>query len=40
MKKSAIMVMLFGAAFAATSATITVDNVQQRWPWNNKVDIT
>ena len=32
--------MLFGAAFAATSATITVDNVQQRWPWNNKVDIT
>lgn len=32
-----------GCAFAALSAqavTITVDKVQQRWPWNNKVDIT
>jgi formylglycine-generating enzyme required for sulfatase activity len=27
-----------GAASAAT--TITVDSVVQRWPWNNKVDIT
>lgn len=26
------------SAFAAT--TITVDSVVQRWPWNNKVDIT
>ena len=40
MKKSSIMVMLFGASFAAAAATITVDNVQQRWPWNNKVDVT
>ena len=31
------------AAFAATvasAASITVDRVAQRWPWNNKVDIT
>ena len=27
--------------FAAMSATtITIDSVRQRWPWNNKVDIT
>ena len=28
------------AAFSAQAVTITVDKVQQRWPWNNKVDIT
>lgn len=28
------------ATFAAQAVTITVDKVQQRWPWNNKVDIT
>ena len=35
------------AVFVAASATcasattsITIDNVRQRWPWNNKVDIT
>ena len=27
-------------AFVATAASITVDSVAQRWPWNNKVDIT
>ena len=27
-----------GSALAAT--TITIDSVVQRWPWNNKVDIT
>ena len=27
-----------GSALAAT--TITIDSVAQRWPWNNKVDIT
>ena len=25
---------------SAQAVTINVDNVQQRWPWNNKVDIT
>lgn len=36
-------VMAAIAAFAATvasAASITVDRVAQRWPWNNKVDIT
>ena len=28
------------ATTAATAATVTIDHVQQRWPWNNKVDIT
>lgn len=28
------------AAFSAQAVTITVDKVQQRWPWNNKVDVT
>ena len=39
--KHGIMVAI--AAFAATvasAASITVDRVAQRWPWNNKVDIT
>ena len=25
---------------SANAASITIDSVQQRWPWNNKVDIT
>ena len=25
---------------AANAASVTIDSVQQRWPWNNKVDIT
>ena len=25
---------------AEAAASITVDNVAQRWPWNNKIDIT
>ena len=28
------------ASAASSAATITVDNVVQRWPWNNKLDIT
>ena len=28
------------AALSANAASITIDSVQQRWPWNNKVDIT
>ena len=36
-----LAVTLASAALAASAATtITVDNVVQRWPWNNKVDIT
>ena len=27
-------------AFVASAASITVDSVAQRWPWNNKIDIT
>ena len=27
-------------AMAANASSITIDSVQQRWPWNNKVDIT
>ena len=31
-----------GAAIptAANAASVTIDSVAQRWPWNNKVDIT
>lgn len=32
------LVMASLSSFAAT--TITVDSVRQRWPWNNKVDVT
>ncbi len=28
------------APFAGATPTITIDSVAQRWPWNNKVDIT
>ena len=31
---------LFIAGSAAAIPSITVDSVVQRWPWNNKVDIT
>ena len=27
-------------AVGANAATVTIDNVAQRWPWNNKLDIT
>ena len=27
-------------ATSAVASSITVDNVAQRWPWNNKIDIT
>ena len=35
--------MMFGAAAmvcGAYASSITVDSVAQRWPWNNKIDIT
>ena len=38
MALAAVVASLSAAASAAT--TITVDSVVQRWPWNNKVDIT
>ena len=46
MKKTAIpytLAALAAATFASVAtaaATITVDSVVQRWPWNNKLDIT
>ena len=35
---AAVLALFATAADAAT--TITIDNVRQRWPWNNNVDIT
>ena len=33
--------LLSGAmVVTANAASITIDSVTQRWPWNNKVDIT
>ena len=41
MKKLLVAISAAMAGLAACAATtITVDNVRQRWPWNNKVDIT
>ena len=34
----AVLALFATAADAAT--TITIDNVRQRWPWNNNIDIT
>ena len=25
---------------ASAAPTVTIDSVAQRWPWNNKIDIT
>ena len=41
MKK--LLMMIGAAAVAATganAASVTIDSVTQRWPWNNKIDIT
>ncbi|MBR2839573.1 MAG: formylglycine-generating enzyme family protein [Kiritimatiellae bacterium] len=39
--RSFLAATIAGATIAASAATtITVDSVVQRWPWNNKVDIT
>ena len=41
MKK--LLMMIGAAAVAATGANaarVTIDSVTQRWPWNNKIDIT
>ena len=37
------LMMTIGAAAMACgahAASVTIDSVTQRWPWNNKVDIT
>ena len=40
-KKMLVVMSAAMAGFAACAATtITIDSVKQRWPWNNKVDIT
>ena len=36
----AAMSVMFCAATAAANPTVTIDRVIQRWPWNNKVDVT
>ena len=33
-------VILAAMGLAANAASVAIDSVQQRWPWNNKVDIT
>ena len=42
--KAAILAAAIAASVAlpmvANASSITIDSVQQRWPWNNKVDIT
>ena len=42
MKTKTILAALMVASFAfgAGASSITIDSVVQRWPWNNKVDIT
>ena len=46
MKTNAAKSVLFGVAAAALAGAanaapaVTIDSVAQRWPWNNKVDIT
>ena len=37
---SGAMVASAAITTAANAASITIDSVTQRWPWNNKVDIT
>ncbi len=36
----AALIAIAAATIASAATTIRVDNVAQRWPWNNKVDIT
>ena len=40
MKKLLMMIGATAVAVGAYASSITVDSVAQRWPWNNKVDIT
>ena len=40
MKKLVVAIGAAAMACGAYASSITVDNVAQRWPWNNKLDIT
>ena len=40
MNKLITVAAVAASAMAANASSITIDSVQQRWPWNNKVDIT
>ena len=40
MKKMLMMIGAAAVACGAYASSITIDSVAQRWPWNNKVDIT
>jgi len=40
MNKMITFAAVAASAIAANAASITIDSVVQRWPWNNKVDIT
>jgi len=40
MRKMITLAAMTAAASSFSATTITVDSVVQRWPWNNKVDIT
>ena len=38
--KRLLVLAVAGAAMAATAdVTLTIDKAQQRWPWNNVVDV-
>lgn len=39
-KTCALAVAMVAAGIAYATPTVTIDSVAQRWPWNNKVDIT
>lgn len=39
-KLFSMLVMAAVAATGANAASVTIDSVTQRWPWNNKIDIT
>ena len=38
--KVAMLAMVGTLALGAGASSVTIDSVSQRWPWNNKVDIT
>ena len=39
-RMSVAIAAIAAVATAANAASVTIDSVKQRWPWNNKVDIT
>lgn len=39
-KTCALAIAMVAAGIAYATPTVTIDSVAQRWPWNNKVDIT